>query len=472
MSKQNIDFLKYAKPFTIMSIVLTLVSWLLIFTVGLNFGIDFAGGTEALIALPKEAKIQEEGLRNTAESVGLLQADVVRYQFSDGNQKGFFIRSRNQEGVLFAQADALKNALSTAAASRLIKWTDDQKFTASASISQDLVDALAGVKSKKNDHFDAILEIANELKGSVNLAWQEDQKSFTINANGKAAVEAKFAAKAIKSWDTNDENRERIRVQWITPIEDAVFEQALTQVKLNGVIFSKENELRNPTYVLSSDESSRLKNAVIEALKLSQEPESVYQNVKILRFEKVGATAGEQLRNQGALSVIYALFFILIYVALRFEPRYSPGAILALVHDVSLILGMFVLTGREFNLPIIAALLAIIGYSLNDTIVIYDRIRENLGKKLAMGLPELINHSVNETLSRTLLTSGTTLIAVLAIYLFGGGIVANFAFALLVGIVVGTYSSIYVASMIVIETDEYLKKKEALALEVEKVLKA
>jgi preprotein translocase subunit SecF len=135
-----------------------------------------------------------------------------------------------------------------------------------------------------------------------------------------------------------------------------------------------------------------------------------------------------------------------------------------------LILGMFVLTGREFNLPIIAALLAIIGYSLNDTIVIYDRIRENLGKKLAMSLPDLINHSVNETLSRTLLTSGTTLIAVLAIYLFGGGIVANFAFALLVGIVVGTYSSIYVASMIVIETDEYLKKKEALALEVEKAL--
>ena len=181
MSKQNIDFLKYAKPFTIMSIILTLASWLLIFTVGLNFGIDFAGGTEALIALPKEAKIQEEGLRKTAESVGLLQADVVRYQFSDGNQKGFFIRSRNQEGVLFAQADALRNALSSAAASRLIKWTDDQKFTASASISQDLVDALAGVKSKKNDHFDAILEIANELKSSVNLAWQEDQKSFTIN---------------------------------------------------------------------------------------------------------------------------------------------------------------------------------------------------------------------------------------------------------------------------------------------------
>jgi len=213
-----------------------------------------------------------------------------------------------------------------------------------------------------------------------------------------------------------------------------------------------------------------LKNAVVSALKAANESEAVYSKVQIPRFEKVGATAGEQLRNQGTLSIIYALFFILVYVALRFDPRYSPGAILALVHDVSLILGVFVITGKEFNLPIIAALLAIIGYSLNDTIVIYDRIRENLAKKHGLSLREVINMSINETLSRTLLTSGTTLIAVASIYILGGGIVQNFALAILVGIIVGTYSSVYVASMLVIATDDYINQKEELAKEVNKAL--
>ncbi|MCA9559418.1 MAG: protein translocase subunit SecF, partial [Myxococcales bacterium] len=177
------------------------------------------------------------------------------------------------------------------------------------------------------------------------------------------------------------------------------------------------------------------------------------------RFESVGSAVGQQMRNQGILAVLYALIGILLYISFRFDLRYSPGAVLALVHDVSITIGIFALTGLEFNLPIIAALLAIVGYSLNDTIVVYDRIRESLQLGMGKTLVDTINISISETISRTILTSLTTFLAVLSIYIFGGGIIQNFAFAMLVGIIVGTYSSIYVASPAVVWMDGYLARR-------------
>ena len=174
------------------------------------------------------------------------------------------------------------------------------------------------------------------------------------------------------------------------------------------------------------------------------------------RLESVGSAVGKQMREQGSLAVIYALLGILLYISFRFDLRYSPGAVLALVHDVSITIGIFSLTGMEFNLPIIAALLAIVGYSLNDTIVVYDRIRESLQLGLGKNLTDSINISISDCLSRTVLTSVTTFLAVLSIYLFGGGIIENFAFAMLVGVVVGTYSSIYIASPAVLVMDTYV----------------
>ncbi|MEJ2471010.1 MAG: protein translocase subunit SecF [Desulfuromonadales bacterium] len=170
----------------------------------------------------------------------------------------------------------------------------------------------------------------------------------------------------------------------------------------------------------------------------------------IRRVEMVGPQVGKDLRQKGLLSILYAMVGILIYIAWRFELRYAIGAIIALMHDVLITLGAFSITGREIDLPIIAAFLAIIGYSLNDTIIVYDRIRENYGKHQKKGFLTVVNRSINETLSRTLLTSGTTLLVVLALFVFGGGVIHNFAFALLVGILVGTYSSIFVASPILI----------------------
>jgi preprotein translocase subunit SecF len=168
--------------------------------------------------------------------------------------------------------------------------------------------------------------------------------------------------------------------------------------------------------------------------------------VELRRVEFVGPQVGQDLTEQAVLVVIYALIGILIYVALRFEYRYAIGAVIATVHDVVVVLAVFTLFQIEFDLTVLAAVLAVIGYSLNDTVVIYDRIRENF-RKIRKGTPEeVVNLSVNETLSRTIMTGGTTVITLLSLYVFGGQAINSFALALLVGIGVGTYSSIYVGS--------------------------
>ncbi|MCU7803746.1 MAG: protein translocase subunit SecF [Candidatus Thiodiazotropha sp. (ex Lucinoma borealis)] len=168
------------------------------------------------------------------------------------------------------------------------------------------------------------------------------------------------------------------------------------------------------------------------------------------RVEFVGPQVGDELTEDGGLAMLYALIGILIYVGLRFEYRFAVGSVIAIVHDVLITIGFFALFQVDFDLPVLAAVLAVIGYSLNDTIVVFDRIRENFRKMRKGEAIGIINTSVNQTLSRTLITSGTTLLVLFALFLFGGEIIHGFALALIVGVVVGTYSSIYVASSSVI----------------------
>ena len=183
--------------------------------------------------------------------------------------------------------------------------------------------------------------------------------------------------------------------------------------------------------------------------------------VDIRKVEMIGPTVGKELREKGIMAIIYALLGILIYVAWRFEPIFAFGAVLALIHDALATTGIFMAVGREFSLPVIAALLTVIGYSINDTIVVYDRIRENMKIYLrSKPFEEIVNESINQTLSRTVITSLTTLFVVLCLYLFGGGVINDFAFVLLVGIVVGTYSSIFIASAIVVDWYKYVKKEK------------
>ncbi len=180
----------------------------------------------------------------------------------------------------------------------------------------------------------------------------------------------------------------------------------------------------------------------------------------VQRLESVGPRAGEQLRNDGMLAMIIALIAILIYIWFRFDIRYSPGAVAALAHDITIALGIFIVLDIEFSLPIVAALLTIIGYSLNDTIVVFDRIRENLDFAGDREVVDVANEAINQTMSRTLITSLTTFGAVFCIALLATGLIQDFAMALMVGIAVGTYSSIFVASPVMLKMDAYLKERQ------------
>jgi len=172
--------------------------------------------------------------------------------------------------------------------------------------------------------------------------------------------------------------------------------------------------------------------------------------VQMRRVEFVGPQVGGELTEKGGLAMIYALIGILIYVAWRFEWRFAVGAVAALVHDVLITISIFSLFGLEFSLPVLAALLAVIGYSLNDTIVVFDRMRENFRKMRKGGALEVMNSSLNQTLRRTILTSLTTLLVVVTLLLIGGEVIKGFSFALFIGILVGTYSSIFIASPVVL----------------------
>lgn len=191
---------------------------------------------------------------------------------------------------------------------------------------------------------------------------------------------------------------------------------------------------------LQQDNSPTLGDQIVAALA------DAGQQVTLQRSEFVGAQVGDELRDQGGLGMLFALIVVMAYVAVRFQYKFSLGSVAALVHDVILVLGIFSLMGWDFDLTVLAAVLAVIGYSLNDTIVVSDRIRENFRTVRTGSSLEIINLSINQTLGRTLVTSLTTALVLLALLFLGGELIRGFASALLVGVVVGTYSSIYVAA--------------------------
>ncbi|MEI6781423.1 MAG: protein translocase subunit SecF, partial [Verrucomicrobiota bacterium] len=169
-----------------------------------------------------------------------------------------------------------------------------------------------------------------------------------------------------------------------------------------------------------------------------------------LKQDHIGATVGQEIQKSAVIAALLSLFGILVYVAVRYEFSFAVGAVLAVVHDVLMTIGWYCLSGREFNATTVAAILTIIGFSTNDTIVIFDRIREDLKLGVRGTFREVMNQALNQTLSRTLITSGTVFIATTSLYIFGGGAINDFAFTFLVGIITGTYSSIYIASALVL----------------------
>ena len=207
------------------------------------------------------------------------------------------------------------------------------------------------------------------------------------------------------------------------------------------------------------ESSAELSTRVLAALSQGVEGE-----IEMRRVEFVGPQVGDELAEQGILAVIYAMVGVFLYVMFRFQWRFSVGAVAALFHDITISMGIISLVQIEFDLTVVAAILAVVGYSLNDTIVLFDRIRENFPRYRKRQPIEVVNTSINETLSRTLMTSTTTLLVLLALFYFGGEIIHGFAFTLIVGVLVGTYSSIYVASSALL----LLKVSKYDLMEVEK----
>lgn len=187
---------------------------------------------------------------------------------------------------------------------------------------------------------------------------------------------------------------------------------------------------------------------------------------RVLGRETVGPQVGAELRRKAVLAVLLSLLGMLVYIAVRFELRYGVGAIAASIHDVLVTLGLFALAGFEFNLTTIAAFLTLVGYSVNDTVVLFDRVRENLRKERRRSLEEVLNLSINQTLSRTILTSGTTLLAAGSLLAFGGDVLRGFSFVLTVGVIVGTYSSIYIASPFALLWESFRRRRRGAARSV------
>ncbi len=286
-----------------------------------------------------------------------------------------------------------------------------------------------------------------------------------------------------------------IQVKFHQPVEINAIKKGLASINMETASVQVFGDRQDNEFLIRTDKSTAkadsLSTDIAKALQ-----SATGQEVEIRRVEMVGPQVGKDLREKALFAIFFSLLFITIYISGRFELKwllsgvvaaalmgavyllslfhvsvpilimaaliislvifwilglkYAMGAIVALIHDVTITIGIFSIFNKEFSLPIIAALLTIIGYSLNDTIIVFDRIRENLRRYRKNTLDVILNRSINETLSRTILTSLTTLMVVLALFIYGGGIIHDFAFALLVGIVVGTYSSIYVASPILL----------------------
>jgi preprotein translocase subunit SecF len=252
--------------------------------------------------------------------------------------------------------------------------------------------------------------------------------NFGIEFTGGVVVEAGFP-------DAADLTRIR------SALEEAEFAGAIVQH------FGTSRDVTIQIMPRSGVEGGQVGNQVIDVLK------TIEPAVVLRRLDFVGPQVGEELAEQGGLATLFSLIMILAYVAFRFQWKFAVGAVAALVHDVMIVLGFFSLTALSFNLSVLAAVLAVIGYSLNDTIVIFDRIRENMLRIRKKTTEDVMNLSLNQTLARTITTSLTTLLVLLALYFMGGEAVYGFSVALIVGILVGTYSSMYVASPVALALD-------------------
>jgi preprotein translocase subunit SecF len=371
--KTHIDFIGKRRPAVFISTVLNLAILVGLFTVGFNFGVDFAGGT--VVELKFNHSIRADEVRSRAEAAGLNDVSV----------QGIGAASEN---------------------SFLLRLGGTTQLTAENA--QAVLKALEGMGNTSN----FVTDVEN---GLINFRSTEKLVPETVRT---AVAAVGLGVKEVRD---------------------------LGPAQGGGQDYQ----------IVASGMADRITQGLSRGL---AQPDFATQ-----RIDYVGPQVGKELRNKGIAALLYSMVAILLYVAFRFDLKFAPGAVLAMIHDVIMVAGYYLVTRREFNLTSIAALLTVTGYSINDTIVIYDRIREEMAKFRGKPLPDIINIAVNETLSRTILTSGVTALSLVGLLIFGVGEIWDFAMAMLVGIIVGTYSSVYIASPLTIWIDQRAAARDRAA---------
>ena len=370
----NHDFVKYRGIAVTISIILNLLVLFGAFVwPGLNYGVDFAGGTE--LQIQSKQKLDPGELRELVSKLGFGEPTVQAYGNPADNQ--FLVRVERIALLTKEKADSIR-----------------QQVSQTLPVLNMRFDPEAG-----------------------------DKLDFTF----KQPV---------------DENALR-----------AAVEKAGASVKEVRTLLAREGQNREYT-VITQGTGDKIGQALREKYGHDQ--------VDVVRTDYVGSQVGQELKKDGILALLYAMGIILVYVGFRFDFRFSPGVVIALIHDAIITLGFFVVSRREFNLTSVTAILTIVGYSVNDTIVVYDRIRENAKRFKGKALRDLINLSINEMLGRTILTSGATALSLLGLIIYGVGTIQDFALAMLVGIVSGTYSTWYIASPMTIWIEEHMEQRKAL----------
>jgi len=379
----NHDFVKYRGIAVVISVILNVLVLLGAFVwPGLNYGVDFAGGTELQIQAKK--KIDPGELRETVGKLGFGEPTVQAYGNPSENQ--FLVR----------------------------------------------VERIALLTKEK----------AQEIKTAVSQTLPVENMRFDPEVGDKLDFTFKQPI---------DENALR-----------AAVEKTGTTVKEVRPLLAREGQNREYS-VTTQGTGDKIGQALREKYGQDQ--------VEVVRTDYVGSQVGQELKKDGILALLYAMGMILVYVGFRFDFRFSPGVVIALIHDAIITLGFFVVSRREFNLTSVTAILTIVGYSVNDTIVVYDRIRENAKRYKGKPLRELINLSINEMLGRTILTSGATALSLLGLIFYGVGTIQDFALAMLVGIISGTYSTWYIASPMTIWIEEHMEQRKAIEAAKPKVPK-
>ena len=427
------EFMNKRKIFAVVSGAAILAGAVALIVLGLNLGIDFKGGTKMVIAFSGSEAIERDVIRTAvAEKFQALRPgeDVPQVEVQD-----FYSGGTETDIVRFMVYTEIVTLLS-----------EERKAAIVTGLQEKFGDeTVVNPPAEGGDQF--FITFPDEAGIDERIAELE----ALFNAQGVERVR-------VESDKVRDLNLEYYKEVNLEKEEAESAESLLEEIEaedaFNARIAAFRKSKKDVSFTVKVEETKVKMEEAIRAV-----PDLSARFLAVESSTSISASVGADMLNSGLLAVVYACIGILLYIALRFDFKYGPGAVAALVHDAFIVVGVFAITQIPFSLPIVAAVLTIIGYSVNDTIVVFDRIRENSEKLKGLAFDRIINTSINETLSRTVLTSLTTLFVVVCIFVLGGGLIKDFAFALMIGIVVGTYSSVFVASPILLAIDGMTTKK-------------